>query len=248
MKKINILFIALIIYIQYLNIICEGTNTTNSTSSTHSNKTSSNKTEKVVIDKNRPFNMTIDEMDTVMVCTIIVQTSLQKQVKEITEASKRINTTTNAVYEKVGTDIFEQCVKKLKIADVNVFMKNLTYFNNFKWDKKFDDIAKVDYSKYNNATDLHLTINQQILMYKFQKVDEIFRQKRADNRELIDNENRKIKIGNFELDKIPGIVKGGIFTVIFGLFFIGLYLLLKSLDKKKLGKKDKKDKKKKKTQ
>lgn len=245
MKKINILFIFLILCVQYLTIICDDAN---STSTTDANSTSTNRTKRPTFEKGRPFNMTYDEMDTLMVCTILVQQSLQKQVKEVQEVAKRINTTTNMVYEKVGTDIFEQCTKKMNIADVHVFMKNLTYFNNFKWEDKFDELVKLDYTKYNNLTDLHLTVNQQILMYKFQKVDELFRQKKADNREMIENENRKLKIGNLELEKIPGMVKGGIFLVIFGLFFGGLYYLLKSLDKKKLGKKDKKDKKKKKTQ
>ena len=54
-----------------------------------------------------------------------------------------------------------------------------------------------------------------------------------------------LKIGKFDLDSIPGYVKGLVFFAIFGLFFGGLFYLLKSVEKKP---KDKKDKKKKKTQ
>ena len=62
-----------------------------------------------------------------------------------------------------------------------------------KWQKEFDDLVKVDYDKYNNETDLRLTMDQQILMYKYQRVDELFRQKKADERDNIDRENQKSK-------------------------------------------------------
>ena len=58
-----------------------------------------------------------------------------------------------------------------------------------------------------NISDLILTMEQQVLMYKYQSVEELFRQKRADQRDKIDRENQKIKIGKFDMDSIPNSIK-----------------------------------------
>ena len=232
MKRYNFILFLLSLIL----IFCEDVNST-------SENTTSNKT--FLFHHDSSFNVTINEMDTLMVCSIIVQHSLEKQKNEIYSVVKRMNLTkTDSVLEKVGTDIFEQCSKKIAISDVNIYMRNLTYYYNFKWNKKFDEFTKIDYSKYINPADLNLTEDQQILMYKYQKIDEIFRQKAEENREFIQNENKKIKIGKFDLENIPGYVKILVFFGIFSLFFGGLFYLLKTLEKKPI----KKDKKKKKQQ
>ncbi len=192
-----------------------------------------------------PFNMTIDEMDTMMVCTIVVQEAVKKFKTDIESLQKKFNLSSpNPIYEKVGTDIFEKCNKDTDIKLVNTFMKNLTYLNNFKWVKQLDEIIKIDYDKYTNETDLRLTMDQQILMYKYQRVDELFRQKRADERDNIDKENQKLKIGQIDVDSIPSSIKFIAFLVIIVIIFGVLFYLLKSLEKKPKDKK-KKDKKKK---
>ena len=192
-----------------------------------------------------PFNMTIDEMDIMMLCTMVVQESVRNKKNEFEELQKKLNlSTVNPLYEKIGTDIFEKCNKEIDIKLVNTFMKNLTYLNNFKWVKEFDEITKIDYDKYLNQTDLSLNIDQQILMYKYQRVDELYRQKRADERDNIDKENQKLKIGEIDMDSIPNSLKFGVFLVILILLFGGIFYLLKKLEKKPKDKK-KKDKKKK---
>ena len=192
-----------------------------------------------------PFNMTIDEMDTMIFCTAIVQESIKKQKEKIEALQKKFNiSNSNPIYEKVGTDIFENCNKNLDIKIVNIYMKNLTFFNNFKWRKEFDELTKVDYDKYNNGSDLRLTMEQQILMYKYQRVDELFRQKRADEREYIDNENKKIRIGQIDMDSIPSSIKFLVFLVILVLLFGGVFYFLKTLEKKPKDKKKKEKKKK----
>ena len=232
MKRYNFI----LFFLPFILIFCENTNST---------FRSITPNETVIVDHNRSFNMSIDEMDTLMICSLIVQESLIKQKKEIELTSKRLNLSNSAlVSEKVGTDIFEQCSKKINISDVNVFMKNLTYFYNFKWNKKFDEFSKIDYSKYMNLTDLNFTRDQHLLIYRYQKTEEVFRQKRQEDREFIENENKKIKIGKYELSSIPEYVKILVFCGIFTLFFGGLFYLLKSLGKKPI----KKDKKKKKQQ
>jgi len=158
-------------------------------------KTFSNNTRE---DRNRgpPLNMTNDEMDTIMLCTVVVQEIIKKSQNDIEKASKQLNLSSiNMLYEKVGTDIFEKCNKKIDIKVVNKYFKNLSLIKDFEWEKSFDEFSKVDFDKYHNASDLTYTFEQQILMYKFNKVNELFRQKRADQREMFEAENRKIKIG-----------------------------------------------------
>ena len=222
-------------------------NSTNQEKPKEANKTNYRKQQQKRDFKSKiPFNMTFDEMDTMMLCTIVVQTTVREKKEEFEALQKKLNLSNiNVVYEKIGTDIFEKCNKKIDIKFVNNFIKNLTYFKDFKWSKELDDIVKVDYDKYNNETDLRLTMEQQILMYKYQKVDELFRQKRADERDNIDKENQKLKIGQIDMESIPSSVKFGIFLGILVLLFGGVFYLLKTLEKKP---KDKKKNKKKKTQ
>jgi len=189
--------------------------------------------------------MTIDEMDTMILCTGVVQEHFKRKKAEVEDLQKKLNlSSSNPIYEKVGTDIFEKCNKNLDIKIVNEHIKNLSFFNNFKWRKEFEELSKVDYDKYNNETDLRLTMDQQILMYKYQRVDELFRQKRADEREFNEEENQKLKIGKLDMDSIPSSIKFLIFLVILVLLFGGIFYLLKSVEKKPKDKKKKEKKKK----
>ena len=192
-----------------------------------------------------PFNMTMNEMDTMMFCTLVVQDKVKTDKSKLESLQKRLNISgINRVYEKVGTDIFENCFKNIDINLVNIYMKNLTYANNFKWRKEFNEITNVDYEKYNNLSDLFLSMDQQVLMYKFQGVNELYRQKKADERDNIDEENKKIKIGQIDMDSIPTSIKFIVFLVILILLFGGVFYLLKTLEKKPKEKKKKEKKKK----
>ena len=194
-----------------------------------------------------PYNMTIDEMDTMILCSAVVQQTIKDKQSEIENFKKELNVSfINPIYEKVGTDIFEKCTKNLDIKIVNMFMKNLTFHNNFKWIKEFDEISKIDFDKYKNKnySDFSLTMEQQILMYKYRRVDDLFRQKRADERDNIDKENQKIKIGQLDMDSIPTSVKFLVFLAILVIFFGGVFYLLKTLEKKPKDKKKKEKKKK----
>ena len=211
-------------------------------------ETSANNTSSKQENRNRgpPLNMTNDEMDTIMLCTVVVQEIIKNSQNDIEKVQKRLNlSNANMLYEKVGTDIFEKCNKKIDIKLVNKYFKNLTLLKDFAWEKSFDEFSKIDFDKYHNASDLTYTFEQQILMYKFNKVNELFRQKRADQREVFEAENRKIRIGQIDMDSIPLSFKLGIFLVILVLFFGGIFYFLKTLDKKPKDKK-KKDKEKKK--
>ena len=193
-----------------------------------------------------PFNMTMDEMDTMMFCTLVVKESLQKERAKIDAVKDRLNISASPVYEKIGTVIFNQCNKNTSLSIVNTYMKNFTYLKKFTWDKAFDEITKINYDSYHNETDLRLTIDEQILMYKYQRVDELFRQRRADQRDEYDLEqerdNKKLKIGDIDVNTIPASIKFGIFLVILLLLFGGVFYLLKTLEKKPKDKKKKKKK------
>lgn len=197
-------------------------------------------------DKDRPFNLTYDEMDKMIFCTFIVQETIREKKEDFEAIQKKMNLSTpNPIYEKLGTDMFEKCNNKVDINIVSKFIKNMTYFNNFKMDKSYKALVELDYDKYNNESDLVLTMEQQVLMYKYQRVEDIFRQKRADLRDSIDKDNQKIKIGNLELDNIPSSIKFTAFLGVLAILFGGIFYFLKKLEKKP---KDKKKNKKKKIQ
>ena len=214
------------------------------TNNTHYNQRHRYNSMKSETDKNRPYNLTYDEMDTMMFCSIIIQETLRTKKKEVEEITKKLNlSSANPVYDKIGTDIFEQCNKKASMDIVNKYIRNLTYLNNFKWEKNFDNFATINLTKYNNQSDLVLTQSQRVLMYLYQRVDELFRQKRADKRDEIEQENQKIKIGNLDMDSIPNSFKFAALLIVIILLFGGVFYLLKQMEKKPKDKKKNKKKK-----
>ena len=206
------------------------------------NKTLNN--TKKIVDSKKPFNLTIDEIDTMMVCSIIMEEKIKKYSSKIEKLQKKLNITTpELVVNKISADVFEKCNKRIKIEKVNNFIKNLTFVNEFQWEKNFDVISEINFEKYNNKSDLDYTTNQQVLMYNFQKAEEVFKQKQMEDRERYIKANQKIRIGNLDLENIPQGFKLGIFLIIFLIFFGGIFYYLKGLNKK-LGTNPKKKKKK----
>lgn len=249
---INLLFCLLFINL-VLNLDINQTKEKNN--NTADQTSSNNKQENYIndeqdYDKNRPYNLTFDEMDSIMFCSIITRETVGKKRTEIENIGKKINLTSyDLVYEKVGTDIFEQCTKIVDIKIVNKYIKNLTYFHNFKWEKNFDNLYEINFTKYNNKSDLVLTQKQRVLIYIYKRIEELFNQKRADNqRDQINNvekENQKIKIANYDMNSIPNSIKLGFFLLMFIILFGGVFYFLKAMEKKP---KDKKRNKKKKIQ
>ena len=257
-KLFNQLFFFLLINNFFLQILSQESNQTEKnsnntdifndsdldTNNTHYNQRHRYNSMKSETDKNRPYNLTYDEMDTMMFCSIIIQETLRTKKKEVEEITKKLNlSSANPVYDKIGTDIFEQCNKKATMDIVNKYIRNLTYLNNFKWEKNFDNFATINLTKYNNQSDLMLTQSQRVLMYLYQRVDELFRQKRADKRDEIEQENQKIKIGNLDMDSIPNSFKFAALLIVIILLFGGVFYLLKQMEKKPKDKKKNKKKK-----
>ena len=195
-------------------------------------------------DKEKPFNLTIDEIDTMMVCSMIMEEKMKKYSNNINNVKKRFNfTKIDFVNNKVSMDIFEKCNKEIKIEKVNYFIKNLTFINDFVWEKIFDKISEINFDKYKNISDMEMTAEQNTLKYKFKKAEEVFQQKQMEDRERYIKANQKIKIGSIDLENIPQNFKLGIFLIIFFIFFGSIFYYLKGLNKK-LGSNPKKKKKK----
>ena len=195
-------------------------------------------------DKEKPFNLTIDEIDTMMVCSMIMEEKMKKYSNNINNVKKRFNfTKIDFVNNKVSMDIFEKCNKEIKIEKVNYHIKNLTFINDFVWEKIFDKISEINFDKYKNISDMEMTAEQNTLKYKFKKSEEVFQQKQMEDRERYIKANQKIKIGSIDLENIPQNFKLGIFLIIFFIFFGSIFYYLKGLNKK-LGSNPKKKKKK----
>ena len=207
-----------------------------------SNKTAN--TTKTLIDSKKSFNLTVDTIDTMIVCSIIMEEKIKKYSSKIESLQKKLNVTTpELASNKISVDIFEKCNQKINIEKVNKFIKNLTFINDFSWERYFDEISEINFDKYKNVSDLDYTSNQTLLMHYYQKAEEVFKQKQIEDRERYIKANQKIRIGNLDLENRPQNFKLGIFLIIFLIFFGGIFYFLKGLNKK-IGSNPKKKKKK----
>jgi hypothetical protein len=195
------------------------------------NKTSN--TTKTLIDSKKSFNLTVDTIDTMIFCSIIMDEKVKKYSSKIEKLQKKLNVTTpELVSNKISVDIFEKCNQNIKIERVNKYIKNLTFVEDFYWEKYYDVISDIDFDEYKNISDLDYTTNQTLLMHHYQKAEEIFKQKQDEDRERYIKANQKIRIGNLDLENIPQNFKLGIFLIIFLIFFGGIFYFLKGLNKK----------------
>ena len=195
------------------------------------NKTSN--TTKTLIDSKKSFNLTVDTIDTMIFCSIIMDEKVKKYASKIEKLQKKLNVTTpELVSNKISVDIFEKCNQNIKIERVNKYSKNLTFVEDFYWEKYYDVISDIDFDVYKNTSDLEYTTNQTLLMHHYQKAEEVFKQKQDEDRERYIKANQKIRIGNLDLENIPQNFKLGIFLIIFLIFFGGIFYFLKGLNKK----------------
>ena len=157
---------------------------------------SKNKTSKTIIDSKKSFNLTIDQIDTMMLCSIIMEEKMKKYSSKVDDIKKKLNVTTpELVHNKISVDIFENCYNNLGINIVNKYIKNLTFIQSFYWEKYFDEISDINFDKYKKESDLEYTTKQTLLMHYFQKAEEIAKQKTEEDRERYIKANQKIRIG-----------------------------------------------------
>ncbi len=226
-------FISLII--AYL-IICQGKNETKTENETEF--LNNEQLEEEIL----KFNISIDEMDKMMLCSVFNQEALRKDKDRIEALANKTNTLDIDVFEKIGTDIFENCYRNIDMQTVSKYFKNLTYLGGYKWKKDFDKYIEIDYEKYLVQNNFNLTKEQEMLSKKFNLVKEKFKQKQLEDREKINEEKNKLKIGNIDLEQIPNNIKGILFVIVFAVIFGGSLFLLKSLINKPKKKKEKKKK------
>ena len=188
------------------------------------------------------LNLTMDEMDKMMLCSVFVQEALRKDKDRIEALGNKTNISNLLVFEKLGADIFENCHKSIDLQTVGKYFKNLSYLGGYEWKNEFDRYIEIDYDKYLEQKNFNLTEDQKEFAKQFTIVKEKFKKKQLEEREKIEEENNRLKIGNIDLENIPSNIKGIIFIIVFAIIFIGSLLLLKSLVNKPKKKKEKKKK------
>jgi hypothetical protein len=187
-----------------------------------------------------PFNLTIHEMDKLMACSTILSLKTQKDNDIILKVINKFNKSLSEKVEgKMLTEMYENCVNKIDNKTILKFFNNFTYVPDSVYLNEYDKLLLPKYDSYNENSDFDLTVEQQILSYKFEKVKELYEQKTS--KERLENSQR-ISLGNYDITKIPFYVKGIIFILVFGIFIFGTLFYLKKLTTKPESNKKKKKK------
>ena len=225
MKQMNLLFIySLLFYF----IISQSQNKSSNSSKTDNEE---------IIDYTKKFNLTIDEMDKMLLCSIFIQKALSKDKDRIEALINKTNIPEEnhyLVFDKIGSDIFERCYKDIEMKTVRKYFYNLSTVGDLDWDNKYDKYVEIDYDKYLKESNFNLTEEQKLLSIKFNAVKQRLTEKQKEEqekKEKIKEEQYKIKIGNFDIDNIPDNLKGLFFVLVFAIIFVGSIYLLKTLVK-----------------
>ena len=236
MKQMNLLFIySLLFYF------------IKSQSQIKSNNSSKTDNEEI-IDYTKKFNLTIDEMDKMLLCSIFIQKALSKDKDRIEALINKTNIPEEnhyLVFDKIGSDIFERCYKDIEMKTVRKYFYNLSTVGDLDWDNKYDKYVEIDYDKYLKESNFNLTEEQKLLSIKFNAVKQRLTEKQKEEqekKEKIKEEQYKLKIGNFDIDNIPDNLKGFFFVLVFAIIFAGSIYLLKTLVNKPKKVKQKKKK------
>ena len=191
-----------------------------------------------IFKQNEAFNMTIDEMDKMMTCSLYLNQKLEEDKKIIENTSLKFdNNKTKEKFEiKIYNYIFEYCINNINNSIINKFFFNLTYLepSDFQFNLKYN----INYSNY---LYVNLTLNkkQEDLVYKLEKVREIFEQKNILSRY---ENSKKIKIGTIDINDISKSFKIVLIIIVLFMFIGVIYLLNNLINKKKNIKKKKKKK------
>ena len=182
------------------------------------------------IDFQEPVELTDPEMDMILFCAYLSQQALKTKFREdVNQIADKIGEPNpKKVYDKLGSEFMENCVNYVEQETVNIYITNLTYHNNFKWEKEFDNYTKIDFNKYNSTEDLKYTVEQQVLLKFLRQSNEEFERRRRQRKNIKEPEKPKEVKVNKNVDKHfnnkESIVKENIWKEI--KFFIGFVLLL----------------------
>ena len=199
-----------------------------------------------------PLDLTIPEMDMILLCAFISQTALKKNYsQDIIDIAERVGEPDiKKVHDKIGFSFFNICITDIDNETVSKYISNLTYHNNFVWEKKFDDYIKLDKEKYRNISDVKFSIDDQIISKVVKQANEEFEKKKKEkNKNTKNTINKKENINNYKNSKIKNIkvVNNSIFNEIifffgFGLILVIFFYVLKWFRKKETKSNDDKDK------
>ena len=182
------------------------------------------------IDFEEPVELTDPEMDMILFCAFLSQQALKTKFREdVNQIADKIGEPNpKKVYDKLGSEFMENCVNYVEQETVNIYITNLTYHNNFKWEKEFDNYTKIDFNKYNSTEDLKYTVEQQVLLKFLRQSNEEFEKRRRKRKNIREPEKPKEVKVNKNVDKHfnnkESIVKENIWKEI--KFFTGFVLLL----------------------
>ena len=206
--------------------------------------TNNDKPKKSIQEVQKDLNMTMDDMDKIMYCTIVADKTMKKEEDEIEEISNKLKLKMpKYLYDKIYVNILKECINT-DIKTVHKYMNNLTYIESIEWDKTMDKYKKINKDKYKYESDLKMTKEENLLWIQFTEVNELFKNKREEEREYLENENRKIRIANIDLEKFPQTLKIALLLGFIIVFFGFIIYYLMTLMKKPKNKKNKEKKKK----
>ena len=181
------------------------------------------------IEFEEPLDLSVEEMDLILLCAFISQTALKNNYsQEIREIAERVGETNiKKVHDKIGFSFFNVCLINIDNVTVNKYISNLTYHNNFEWEKKFDDYIKLDKDKYQKLSDVKFSIDDQIISKVIKQANEEFEKKKKNknkNKNKQNNINKKENINNYKSNKNKNVINNSILNEI--IFFIGFGIIM----------------------
>ena len=181
------------------------------------------------IEFEEPLDLSVEEMDMILLCAFISQTALKNNYsQDIRDIAERVGEPNiKKVHDKIGFSFFNVCLINIDNVTVNKYISNLTYHNNFEWEKKFDDYIKLDKDKYQKLSDVKFSIDDQIISKVVKQANEEFEKKKKNknkNKNKQNNINKKENINNYKSNKNKNVINNSILNEI--IFFIGFGIIM----------------------
>ena len=181
------------------------------------------------IEFEEPLDLSVEEMDIILLCAFISQTALKNNYsQDIRDIAERVGEPNiKKVHDKIGFSFFNVCLINIDNVTVNKYISNLTYHNNFEWEKKFDDYIKLDKDKYQKLSDVKFSIDDQIISKVIKQANEEFEKKKKNknkNKNKQHNINKKENINNYKSNKNKNVINNSILNEI--IFFIGFGIIM----------------------
>ena len=179
------------------------------------------------IEFEEPLDLSVEEMDMILLCAFISQTALKNNYsQDIRDIAERVGEPNiKKVHDKIGFSFFNVCLINIDNVTVNKYISNLTYHNNFEWEKKFDDYIKLDKDKYQKLSDVKFSFDDQIISKVIKQANEEFEKKKKNkNKNKKNNINKKENINNYKSNKNTNVINNSILNEI--IFFIGFGIIM----------------------